>query len=80
MRVSETASPGARYRIGAYRFWHRHVASLLSLERPDVDADALAHTLLAPLAAEHLTAVVAELGADRARTGIVAVVAGTLGR
>lgn len=80
VRVSETASPGARYRIGAYRFWHRHVASLLSLEGPDVDADALAHTLLAPLAAEHLTAVVAELGADRVRTGIVAVVAGTLGR
>ncbi|MGN9910322.1 TetR/AcrR family transcriptional regulator [Phytohabitans sp. LJ34] len=64
LRVSETGSPGARYRIGAYRFWHRHVALLLA-HRADPDADA--HTLLAPLAAEHLRAVVADLGADRVR-------------
>ena len=30
VRLSETASPGARYRIGSYRFWHRHVAVLLA--------------------------------------------------
>ena len=64
LRVSETGSAGARYRIGAYRFWHRHVALLLA-HRADPDADA--HTLLAPLAAEHLRAVVADLGADRVR-------------
>ena len=64
LRVSETGSAGARYRIGAYRFWHRHTALLLA-HRADPDADA--HTLLAPLAAEHLRAVVAELGADRVR-------------
>jgi hypothetical protein len=29
IRMSETAAPGARYRIGAYRFWHRHTAILL---------------------------------------------------
>jgi AcrR family transcriptional regulator len=69
VRMSETASPGARYRIGAYRFWHRHVSLLLSAARPDADADAdaLAHALLAPLAAEHLHAVVAEQGAERVR-------------
>ncbi|GAA4177279.1 TetR/AcrR family transcriptional regulator [Phytohabitans flavus] len=64
LRMSETGSAGARYRIGAYRFWHRHVALLLA-HRADPDADA--HTLLAPLAAEHLRAVVGELGADRVR-------------
>ncbi len=70
VRLSETASPGARYRIGSYRFWHRHVQVLLTqagvpaaapvdtadpadAARP-ADAGALAHALLAPLAAEVL--------------------------
>ena len=64
IRMSERGSPGARYRIGSYRFWHRHVAVLLA-HRPDPDADA--HSLLAALAAEHLGAVVAELGEKRVR-------------
>jgi AcrR family transcriptional regulator len=53
VRLSETASPGARYRIGSYRFWHRHVQVLLS-EAGVPDADPLAHALLAPLAADLL--------------------------
>jgi AcrR family transcriptional regulator len=74
VRMSETGSPGARYRIGAYRFWHRHVAILLAAARPGRDADAAAHALLAPLAAEHLRAVVGELGAERTRRAILALV------
>jgi AcrR family transcriptional regulator len=67
VRMSETASPGARYRIGAYRFWHRHVAILL----PDAaDPQFTAHALLAPLAAEHLTAVLPKVGEDRVRAGV----------
>ena len=54
VRMSETASPGARYRVGSYRLWHRHVAVLLHEARPDVDADALAHVLLAALQADLL--------------------------
>ncbi len=54
VRLSETASPGARYRIGSYRFWHRHVAVLLGQARPELDADAAAHVVLAPLAADLL--------------------------
>lgn len=73
--MSETASPGARYRIGAYRFWHRHVTLLLAGARPDGDAEALAHAVLAPLGAEHLRAVVTELGAARARAAAHAVAA-----
>jgi AcrR family transcriptional regulator len=73
LRMSETASPGARYRIGAYRFWHRHMAILLAAAAPDADADALAHTLLAPLAGEHLHAASAELGAARTRAAALAV-------
>lgn len=64
VRMSETASPGARYRIGAYRFWHRHVCLLLA-ERDDPEADA--HALLATLAADHLHAVVQEVGEERVR-------------
>lgn len=64
VRMSETASPGARYRIGAYRFWHQHVALLLA-DRHDPHADA--HTLLAGLAAEHLHAIVTDLGETRIR-------------
>jgi AcrR family transcriptional regulator len=64
VRVSETASPGARYRIGAYRFWHRHVALLLA-GGPDPDADA--HALLATLSAEHVRAALDAVGADRLR-------------
>lgn len=67
VRMSETAAPGARYRIGAYRFWHRHVALLLA-RTPDPDH--AAHALLAALAAEHVAAVLPELGEKRLRAGI----------
>jgi hypothetical protein len=66
VRMSETASPGARYRVGAYRFWHRHAALLLAALGHG-EPETLAHTALAPLAAEHLYAVVAEQGADAVR-------------
>ncbi|MEU9826260.1 TetR/AcrR family transcriptional regulator [Micromonospora chersina] len=64
VRISETAAPGARYRIGAYRFWHQHVTLLLA-GRPDPAAEA--HTLLAALAAEHVRAALDDIGADRLR-------------
>ena len=67
VRMSETAAPGARYRIGAYRFWHRHAAMLLA---GTPDPDYAAHALLAPLAAEHVAAVLPELGEKRLRAGI----------
>jgi AcrR family transcriptional regulator len=67
VRMSETATPGARYRIGAYRFWHRHAAILLA-GTPDPDHSA--HALLAPLAAEHVAAILPELGEERLRAGI----------
>ncbi|MFC7547248.1 TetR/AcrR family transcriptional regulator [Plantactinospora sp. GCM10030261] len=69
VRMSETAAPGARYRIGAYRFWHRHLALLLA-GRPDPEADA--HTMLAVLAAEHVHGVLGEVGPDRVRRAALA--------
>ena len=67
VRMSETAAPGARYRIGAYRFWHRHVAILLS---GSPDPEHAAHAFLAALAAEHVSAVLPELGEARLRAGL----------
>jgi AcrR family transcriptional regulator len=55
--MSETASPGARYRIGAYRFWRQHLDVLLrDAGYRQSQAGVLAHALLAPLAADHLRA------------------------
>ncbi|MFC9972077.1 TetR/AcrR family transcriptional regulator [Spirillospora sp. NPDC127200] len=68
VRMSETAAPGARYRIGAYRFWHRHLAILLN-GRPDPDA--AAHMLLAALSAEHVAAVLPGLGPERLRKAVL---------
>ncbi|MFI9332103.1 TetR/AcrR family transcriptional regulator [Kitasatospora sp. NPDC052868] len=68
VRMSETATPGARYRIGAYRFWHRHVAILLATAP---DPDHAAHALLAALAADHVAALLPELGEQRIRTGLL---------
>ncbi|MBA8948812.1 TetR/AcrR family transcriptional regulator [Actinomadura namibiensis] len=67
VRMSETASPGARYRIGAYRFWHRHVTLLL--DGPP-DPEHAAHALLAALAAEHVAALLPDLGERRVRAGL----------
>lgn len=71
VRMSETASPGARYRIGAYRFWHRHVAILLAGARPQADADVLAHALLAAVGAEVAGTMAAEYGRERARAAVL---------
>jgi AcrR family transcriptional regulator len=93
VRLSETASPGARYRIGSYRFWHRHVQVLLTqagvpaaapvatadaadAARP-ADAGALAHALLAPLAAEVLHGLGPQHWSSH-RSAVLALAAGVL--
>jgi AcrR family transcriptional regulator len=32
-----------------YQFWHGHISALLAQQRPDLDADVLAHLLLSPV-------------------------------
>jgi AcrR family transcriptional regulator len=72
VHMSETASPGARYRVGAYRQWQDHVRSLISTARPDLDADYTAHLLLAGLAADLRRATLARYPAERARCAVMA--------
>lgn len=67
VHMSETASAGARYRIGAYRFWVRHVAILLPHHE---DPEYTAHALLAMLDTELLTALLPDLGEERIRAGV----------
>ncbi|MEV7994471.1 helix-turn-helix domain-containing protein [Streptomyces sp. NPDC086077] len=67
-RTSETAAVCARYRNGAYRFWHRHTAMLLDATP---DPEHAAHALLAALAAEHVAALLPELGEQRIRAGLI---------
>ena len=73
VHMSETARPGARYSIGAYRLWHRHVAYLLG-EAGTTDADYLAHALLAPLAADQRMALRDEVGRERVKAGLARLV------
>jgi len=42
VRLSETASPGARYRIGSYRLWRAHLTALYAEGTPAGDADRVA--------------------------------------
>jgi AcrR family transcriptional regulator len=69
VHMSETARPGARYAIGAYRLWHRHVEHLLELAGRQ-DADYLAHALLAPLAADQRMALRDDIAPARVKKGL----------
>jgi len=70
VHLSETARPGARYDIGAYRLWHRHVVLLIEGADPKADAGFLAHALLAPLAADQRMALRGEIAPERLRAGL----------
>jgi AcrR family transcriptional regulator len=48
-----------------YRFWHSHLASLIAAERPDLDAELLAHALLGGFRSEHVLGALAEDGGRR---------------
>jgi AcrR family transcriptional regulator len=73
VRASERSSPGARLRTAAYAGWHLHLSVLLRELQPEADAAALAHVLLAPLAADTWLALRREGGLERgALTALVA--------
>ena len=79
---SETAVAGARYRVGAYRFWHRHVAVLIEQAAPPksrIDAEFQAHALLAPLAADLYQALRrAHFSSKRIKDGVQVLAAAVL--
>jgi AcrR family transcriptional regulator len=76
---SENAATGARYRVGAYRFWHRHLVVLLEEARPGLDAAFTAHALLAPVAADLYDALRAEgYDVERIKSGLRTVASAVL--
>lgn len=67
---SEASAPAARFHRGPYPAWHQHCALLLRQMDPDLDADVLAHQLLAPLAANLWTYLRLEQGVDADRIAV----------
>ncbi|MEU5847344.1 TetR/AcrR family transcriptional regulator [Saccharopolyspora shandongensis] len=68
VRLSETAAPGARYRIGSYRFWHRHLTLHCGAA---ADPEHLAHALLAAVDADlNFTLREADYSWERLRAGV----------
>ncbi|ONI71831.1 TetR family transcriptional regulator [Kribbella sp. ALI-6-A] len=77
---SENASDGARYRIGSYWLWHQHVALLVREARPELDAEYVAHVVLAPLAADlHHALRTGGFELSRMREGAASVLTALLG-
>ncbi|MGQ0840624.1 TetR/AcrR family transcriptional regulator [Actinokineospora sp.] len=74
VHLAETARPGVRYRIEAYRCWHAHVAALLDAAGAGADPNTLAHLLLAPLAADLQRAVRDEVTPARMRATVLRLV------
>jgi AcrR family transcriptional regulator len=79
VHLSETASPGSRYRVGAYHFWHQHVRTLLAEARPDMDAGYTAHALLAAVSADLRKATRAAIPIERVVAGVTRLVKAVAG-
>lgn len=48
-----------------YRFWHGHISALIAAQRPDADADMIAHLMLGSLHNEPMLAQLAAEGPER---------------
>jgi AcrR family transcriptional regulator len=61
-----------------YRFWHGHISALISAQRPDADADMIAHVLLGTLHSEPILAQLSTAGPHRFTTAIQALACAVL--
>jgi AcrR family transcriptional regulator len=55
-----------------YRFWHGHISTLIAAQRPDVDAEMIAHVLLGALHSEPILACLAADGPARPAAAVSA--------
>ncbi|GIF16058.1 hypothetical protein [Actinoplanes teichomyceticus] len=60
-----SADQGPREAHPVYRAWHGHIAGLAGRQRPDLDADMLAHVLLATLHSEPILDTLARGESER---------------
>jgi AcrR family transcriptional regulator len=71
LAFSGTAEPVTADKSGhrddhpVYRFWHAHISTLIAAQRPDVDAEMIAHVLLGSLHSEPIMACLAADGPAR---------------
>ena len=65
LRALHGSTPGARFKVGAYRAWRLHATILLEAAAPDIDAAWFAELILAPLAADLYYHQRYELGVTR---------------
>jgi AcrR family transcriptional regulator len=74
--ASETAAPGARYRLGVYQFWKTHLSMLFTVNREKAgaanpDPEFRAYTVLALLDASLVSHLLADGWSwDRIRAGV----------
>lgn len=61
-----------------YRFWHGHISGLIAAQRPDVDADLIAHLLLSAGHSEPVLAQLAAEGPERLAAGLRALACAVL--
>jgi AcrR family transcriptional regulator len=61
-----------------YRFWHGHISALIAAQRPDVDAEMIAHVLLGALHSEPILACLAADGPARPATAVRALASAIL--
>jgi AcrR family transcriptional regulator len=65
-----TAKGGHRDDHPVYRLWHGHISALIAAQRPDVDAEMIAHVLLGALHSEPILACLAADGPARPAAAI----------
>jgi AcrR family transcriptional regulator len=73
-----TARDGHRDDHPVYRFWHGHISMLISAQRPDVDAEMIAHVLLGSLHSEPVLACLAAEGPARPAAAVRALACAVL--
>jgi AcrR family transcriptional regulator len=61
-----------------YRFWHGHISVLIAAQRPDVDAEMIAHVLLGALHSEPILACLAADGPARPAAAVRALACAVL--
>ena len=61
-----------------YRFWHGHISMLIAAQRPDVDAEMIAHVLLGSLHSEPILACLAADGPARPTAAVRALACAVL--
>jgi AcrR family transcriptional regulator len=73
-----TGKGGHRDDHPVYRFWHGHISTLIAAQRPEADAEMIAHVLLGALHSEPILACLAADGPARPAAAVRALACGVL--